>query len=107
MKKILLIVAFIATAFTGTAQAHGFNRGAYFTSGVVIGAATYAYATHYGPRNVYGPPVYYTNYPYYYPQPVVVQQPVYVQQPYPSSGYHQESILDANCNCYRTVLVPN
>jgi hypothetical protein len=45
----------------------------------------------------------------YYTQPPVVvyqQPPVYVQQPYPT-GYHQESILDANCNCYRTVWVQN
>lgn len=44
------------------------------------------------------------------PQSVVVQQP----QPTPSSsippapyGYHYENILDANCNCYRLVLVSN
>ena len=43
------------------------------------------------------------------PQVVYVQPPVtYYQQPYPANNsYHQESILDANCNCYRTVLVPN
>ena len=35
-------------------------------------------------------------------------EPVYYQQPNPApSGYHQENILDANCNCYKTVLVPN
>jgi len=46
--------------------------------------------------------------------PVIVQQPpVYIQQPptppaYPQpAGYHWEAILDNNCNCYRTVLVPN
>ena len=39
-------------------------------------------------------------------QPVIVQQqpqPVY-QAPV---GYHYENILDANCNCYRLVLVQN
>ena len=43
-----------------------------------------------------------------YSQPTVVYaapSPVYVQQPYPV-GYVQQTILDANCNCYRTVLVP-
>ena len=46
-----------------------------------------------------------------YNPPVVVQQPpvVVVQQPQqlpPAPiGYHYETILDANCNCYRTVLV--
>ena len=39
-------------------------------------------------------------------RPPVVQQPpvVQLQAPY---GYHYENILDANCSCYRTVLVPN
>jgi hypothetical protein len=32
------------------------------------------------------------------PQPMVYSAPI---------GYHYESILDANCNCYRTVLVAN
>lgn len=45
------------------------------------------------------------------PQPVVVQQPVQVypnMQPQPAPyGYHYENILDANCNCYRLVLVQN
>ena len=54
------------------------------------------------------------NYP---PQTVVIQQPpVYVQQPAPApsvvppapiAGYHWEAILDANCGCYRTVMVQN
>jgi|TARA_R110000868_G_scaffold233789_2_gene487519 hypothetical protein len=33
--------------------------------------------------------------------------PVVVQVPQAPMGYHYESILDANCNCYKTVLVPN
>jgi len=39
-------------------------------------------------------------------RPPAAQQPpvVQIQAPY---GYHYENILDANCNCYRTVLVPN
>ena len=44
----------------------------------------------------------------------VQQQPVYIQQPAPPApaftqpaDMHWEAILDANCNCYRTVLVPN
>lgn len=43
-------------------------------------------------------------------QPVYIPQPVYVQQPQPAGvpyGYHYENILDANCNCYRIVMVPN
>jgi len=51
------------------------------------------------------------------PPPVVVQRPVIIQQPpvvyspapmpIPPMGFHYESIADANCNCYRTVLVQN
>ena len=48
----------------------------------------------------------------YQPNVVVVQpQPVYpppASPLYPApAGYHWEAILDANCNCYKTVLVPN
>lgn len=39
-------------------------------------------------------------------RPPVAQQPIVVQ-PQAPYGYHYENILDANCNCYRTVLVPN
>lgn len=40
------------------------------------------------------------------PQTVIVQQPQVVQPSAPY-GYHYENILDANCNCYRLVLVQN
>lgn len=42
------------------------------------------------------------------PAPVVVQQPVIPVYPStPPYGYHYEQVLDANCSCYRFVLVPN
>lgn len=46
------------------------------------------------------------------PNVVVVQpQPVYPPPAAPAmpqpAGYHWEALVDANCNCYRTVLVPN
>ena len=50
------------------------------------------------------------------PPVVIQQQPVYVQQSnppiyppvYPApAGYHWEALVDASCNCYRAVLVPN
>ena len=54
-------------------------------------------------RSYYAPPATYVQQPVYVqPQPNVV----YVQQPGPLN-YHQETILDANCNCYRAVWVPN
>jgi hypothetical protein len=38
--------------------------------------------------------------------PVIVQQPNQMIVPYAApQGFHWEQILDANCNCYRTVLV--
>jgi hypothetical protein len=46
---------------------------------------------------------------YVQPQPqVIVQQPqVVYQNPNAPYGYHWEALLDAHCNCYRTVLVQN
>ena len=43
-------------------------------------------------------------------QPRVVASPpqvYYPPVPVPPYGYHYETIVDAGCNCYRTVLVPN
>jgi len=42
------------------------------------------------------------------PQTVVIQPPTnpYYQPPTPW-GYHYENVLDANCQCYRVVLVQN
>ena len=97
MKKILLSLAVLSVLFTSTAQAHGgWGRG--FAVGAVVGGATvYAYNHR---------PYYYGYHPYYGgPAYVYAPQPVYIQQPY-SAGYVQQQILDANCNCYRTVLVP-
>lgn len=42
------------------------------------------------------------------PAQVVVQPQVYPNTyPLVPYGYHYENILDANCNCYRVVLVQN
>ena len=43
------------------------------------------------------------------PQTVIIQQtpqPVIVHQ-LPPVGYHWTQIVDASCNCYKVVLVPN
>ena len=91
MKKLLVAVLIGLTAFG--AQAHGGYRGGYGHHGggwgwvapALIGGAVVYAATR--------------------PQTVIVQQPQPAYQaPY---GYHWESVLDANCNCYRNVLVPN
>ena len=114
MKRILALVLLTLSA---SSFAHGYYgyRGGYYgyrgpvyvnnygynnnwvapaLAGVVVGAAI--------ARPYYAPPVVYTQPPVVYTQPAVT----YVQQANPA-GYHQESILDAACNCYRTVLVPN
>ena len=98
MKKILAILTLALAA--STASAHGYYYGGYRNNWVapfVVGAGVGYLAT----RPYYAPPPVY----YYPPQTVYVQQPVYIQQT--PQGYHQENILDNNCNCYRTVLVPN
>jgi len=100
MKKILATTLLALTATT--VSAHGYYTG-YRNNWVapfVVGASVGYLAG----RPYYAPPPSY----YYPPQVVYVQTPVYYQQPNPApSGYHQENILDANCNCYKTVLVPN
>ena len=46
------------------------------------------------------------------PNVVVVQpQPIYSPPPVPlqpaPAGFHYEALVDASCNCYKTVLIPN
>ena len=43
------------------------------------------------------------------PRVVVASPPPVYYPPAPVApyGYHYETIVDAGCNCYRTVLVPN
>ena len=97
MKKILAILTLALAA--STASAHGWYGGYhggyrnYWVAPFVVGAGVgYISAQPY-----YAPPAY-----YYPPQP----QAVYVQSAIPA-GYTQQQILDSNCNCYRTVLIPN
>lgn len=70
----------------GHHHAHGHARGADWIVPLVIGGAVVHVLTQ--------------------PRPVIVQQPQ-VQYPVAPFGYHYEQILDANCNCYRLVLVQN
>ena len=92
MKKLLVSVLIGLTAFGAQAGPHHGGHHGHHSGGnwnwvapaLISGAVVYA-ATR--------------------SQPVIVQQPQPVYQaPY---GYHWESVLDANCNCYRSVLVPN
>jgi hypothetical protein len=105
MKKFVLVLI-AALSISGQAFAHGgrgYGGGHVGWVGPAIIGGIIGYELH-RPQ------------PYYYP-PVVVQQPpvvvqqmppqVIYQQPAMPYGYHYENILDAYCNCYRQVLVPN
>ena len=111
MKKLLCVVLL---ALSGLAQADGPGGFRHYERGY--------YEPHYrtggdwvAPALIGGIIGYELNRPRYEPAPVIVQRPVIVQQPpvvysagpVPPLGYHYENLLDANCNCYRTVLVQN
>jgi len=96
MKKLLAVLTLCIASTSAFAQHHGHHgryHGGYgwgWVAPAVIGGAVVYAAT----------------------RPVVVpqQQPVVIVQqpqtlPPPPIGYRYETILDANCNCYRTVLV--
>lgn len=92
MKKIILTVLIGLASVAHAQHRHGHyggHWGNWVAPAVIGGVVTYALTR----------------------PPVVVQQPVIVQQPYnypPAPyGYHYENILDANCNCYRLVIVQN
>jgi hypothetical protein len=89
MKKLLAVLFLFLTSSVQAQHGHG-HHGHYHGSGrwvvpAIIGAGAVYLATRPVP-----PPVY-----YYYPNALP-------PAPY---GYHYEQILDANCNCYRWVLV--
>ena len=91
--QTLLAASLITTSVAGYAHPSGHHYWGHnhygWVAPLVIGSAVgYAVATR--------------------PQTVVIQQPPNIsyqtQAPY---GYHYENILDANCQCYRLVLVQN
>jgi hypothetical protein len=96
MKKFILALLLIVSA---SAHADGWRHG----------GGHYVWRPNYGwvvPAVVGGAIVYSAT----RPQTVIVQ-PIYPPPAAPvfptPAGMHWEAILDANCNCYRTVLVPN
>lgn len=120
MKKLILAVLLSITATSAMAQ-HGYRGGGYHgnsyrggythnggyrggwvapaVGGLIIGGLVGAAiaAPYYAPAPVYSQSA-----------PVYVQpNPVYTPPPMPPYGYHHEQMLDANCNCYITILVPN
>lgn len=99
MKKIL--VALLLTSLITPVMAHGpghYRGGPYYRGSgwgwvapAIIGGAVVYAATR--PVYAYPPP----------PLPVIVQNAL----PPAPLGYHYEMVLDAGCNCYRQVLLPN
>jgi len=98
MKRVLSALILSLTVLTASAgphyhgphkfgHSHGHNPGWWIAPAVVGGIVTYALTR---------PPV------------VVQPQVVYPNTLTPAPvGFHYESIVDANCNCYRWVLVSN
>jgi hypothetical protein len=96
MKRLLQVLLAASLMISATSQAHpyggrpywGYNHYGWVAPIVIGGAVGYAIAAR--------------------PQTVVIQQPPNVYyQPQAPLGYHYENILDANCQCYRLVLVQN
>jgi hypothetical protein len=91
--QTLVIASLITTSMTSHAHPLGHHYWGHnhygWVAPLVIGSAVgYAVATR--------------------PQTIVIQQPPpNIYQPQAPYGYHYENILDANCNCYRLVLVSN
>jgi hypothetical protein len=75
---------FLAPALIGGVIGYGLAQPRVVSPNVVYTTPTTVYAA---PSAVYSEP-----------QPMVYSAPI---------GYHYENILDANCNCYRTVLIAN
>lgn len=100
MKKLIvgsLLFGLVSAAFAGPyGHHHNHGGGNWVAPALVGGLIGYAVASR-QPQ-----PVYVTASPAitgYYP-PAVTYQPV-------PQTYRYETILDANCGCYRTVIVPN
>ena len=99
MKKVLSVLVLSLACVTPAIADHDhyYNRGRWvapFIGGAVVGGLV--------TREYYRP---YNYQPYYVPAPVIVQPQVVL--PPPPYGFHYENLLDARCNCYRSVLVQN
>jgi hypothetical protein len=115
MKRAILSVIlsiFIAAPAVAGGYGYNYNRGynpwvygGAFLGGAIVGGLLSR--PYYAPPPVYytPPPVYYAPPPVYYtPPPVVIDQGTVTESPL---GYRWTNIWDQNCNCNRTVLVPN
>jgi len=120
MKKLIVAVMLIVSgsAFAdGYYGHHGYEgyRGGYHGGGgnwvapaIIGGIIGYNMAPRYNPPVYASPPVYVS-------PPVVYSNPPLYGTPGPNYigangapyGYHWETLTDANCNCPRSVIVPN
>ncbi len=113
MKKLALILLMLSISSTAIADEHhhghhghhggydGGHRGGNndwilpaIIGTAIVGGAMYEYGRPTPPPT------------YYYPPAPVYQQapPIYPAVPY---EYHQQSVFDPSCNCYKYALVPN
>lgn len=97
MKKILFVLLFSISALAHAQWRHGgghyyWRPGYGWVVPAVVGGAIVYEATRPNVVVVQPSPVLAPPSPPAYPQP---------------ANMHWEAILDSNCNCYRTVLVPN
>lgn len=91
IKKIVIAVLLtMSTSVIADGHHHGIGWVAPLIGGIAAGA-------------IIGGGIYNNQRPYYAPPPVYYP-PNYGGSPY---GHHYESIYDAYCGCYKTVLVPN
>lgn len=99
MKKLIALVLVTLSA-TAMAQHHGYHGG-YHRHGHGGGWGWVA------PAIIGGAVVYAATRPAPPPPPSVVYVPTPQPQVLPPApqGFHYEQILDANCNCYRWVLI--
>lgn len=103
MKRVIfLVLAFFATtAFADGWRGHGIRHEHYHSGGnnwvaplIIGGVIGYEISRNSPPPVVYAPP------------PVVYSPQPYQLPPAPL-GYHYEHLVDASCNCWRYVIVPN
>ena len=104
MKKLLVVALLGLTSVSALADGHYHHHGGHYGGG-----SSWNWVA---PAIVGGVIGYSISRP-----PVVVQQPSVVYVPaapayppgyqVPPYGYHWETVLDAGCNCYRSVIAPN
>ena len=107
MKKLALSLTLLLTATA--ASAHGWVRGGYqgHHGGYYHHGGGYNWVAPALVGGIIGYELSRPNVIYTQPSVVYTQPQVIYTEPVTPIGYHTETILDAGCNCYRTVLIQN